>query len=208
MNIIKLNGFALFCALIRSESLVPVETMDLSVVSSVFYYSSFIKFIPILFQGHLIIESENVGGNVEGVHVPPVENIQSLPLIAEASDSAQSKSFYRLSCPATSECLPVSECSRGLVDVIRKCYAGDKSMFCGLNNDYDPYICCPRRDSYNTDDICGRSLVTGQSYYGLGAFPFVARIGFKSEYIYLFTALKLNVSKYSYCSMYIILLFF
>lgn len=68
-------------------------------------------------------------------------------------------------------------------------------MFCGVNQNFEPYVCCPAyqappsfQDSSNNlnnqdklNGACGKSLIQGTFYKKLGAYPFVARIGFKSE---------------------------
>lgn len=41
-------------------------------------------------------------------------------------------------------------------------------------------VCCARtRRDFET---CGRTLVQGKDYKGLGAHPFVVRVGFRSKY--------------------------
>lgn len=88
--------------------------------------------------------------------------------------------FYRsVQCDVTSECLPLSECTIIQYKAAKSCLTGDRSLNCGAS-DVEPYVCCPRK----LDNVksCGKSLVTGQFYKGLGSFPYVARIGFKSEF--------------------------
>lgn len=113
-----------------------------------------------LFLGHIILESEHP---------------------STKSDSLQSRAapFYRIQCPAANECMPLSECSILLYEASKLCYSGDRSLYCGIN-DSEPYICCPTNPLENSK-VCGKILVSGQFYNGLGAFPFVARIGFKSK---------------------------
>lgn len=109
---------------------------------------------------------------------------------------------YRMSCPGASDCVNLRDCPQILVEATSKCYNGDRSLFCGINNNYEPYVCCPQLYSpqYQSDGTnhlpnggqngdqnnklsgsCGRSLIQGSYYKKLGAYPFVARIGFKSE---------------------------
>lgn len=76
-------------------------------------------------------------------------------------------------------CVPMSECTAMYYEVAKSCYNGDRSMYCG-GTQYEPYICCPRSPLEHSS-VCGKTLVSGQFYRGLGAFPFVARIGFKSK---------------------------
>lgn len=68
------------------------------------------------------------------------------------------------------------------------------SMFCG-NIGQHPLVCCPIKPGPSTkpqadtpiiepEVDCGKSLIYGPQYNGLGAFPFVARIGFKSKQFY------------------------
>lgn len=67
-------------------------------------------------------------------------------------------------------------------------------MFCG-NIGQHPLVCCPIKPGPSTkpqadtpiiesEVDCGKSLIYGPQYNGLGAFPFVARIGFKSKQLY------------------------
>jgi hypothetical protein len=125
-------------------------------------------------KGRLVIESESS----TGLHVDDTETGESKML-----PGTQSRAYYgRLTCPGISECVPMNECPEVLQDALRKCSRGDKSLFCGNELAGDPYLCCPR----NPMDIrngCGRTLIQGQNYKGLGAFPFVARVGFKSEFV-------------------------
>lgn len=87
--------------------------------------------------------------------------------------------FYRtVTCDVTSECVPLSECTFIQYQAAKACYTGDRSLNCGAS-DVEPYVCCPRK--VENVQSCGKSLVTGQFYKGLGSVPYVARIGFKSE---------------------------
>lgn len=81
-------------------------------------------------------------------------------------------------------CVPMSECTTMYYEVAKTCYNGDRSMYCG-GTQFEPNICCPK-SPLERSTVCGKTLVTGQFYRGLGAFPFVARIGFKSKFIYGF----------------------
>lgn len=101
--------------------------------------------------------------------------------IAEADRLQERAGFYRTgACDAGSECLPLSECTYVMqYQAARTCLTGDRSMSCGSTS-LEPYVCCPR-GRVETVHACGKSLVAGQFYKGLGSFPFVARIGFKSE---------------------------
>lgn len=90
-----------------------------------------------------------------------------------------------------------------LLETARQCYRGDFSLSCGVN-ELEPHVCCPRRqqqqqplgggvfDDRNPDVGCGKSIVQGDFYHGLGAYPFVARVGFKSEYT-LWALSKFNI---------------
>lgn len=91
----------------------------------------------------------------------------------------ESRAVYPSSCSGGRLCVPVSDCQGMYYEAAKSCFAGDRTMFCG-GTQYDPYICCPK-SPVELNRVCGKSLVSGQFYRGLGAFPFVARIGFKSE---------------------------
>lgn len=116
--------------------------------------------------GQLVIDSS------ESLYAGDAERVQD-----------RGASFYRTSvCEASSECLPLSECTYLMqYQAARMCLTGDRSMSCGSTS-VEPYVCCPRgKLAQEGQQACGKSLVSGQFYKGLGSFPFVARIGFKSE---------------------------
>lgn len=87
---------------------------------------------------------------------------------------------YGNNCPGGRMCLPMSDCSAMYYEIAKSCYNGDRSMYCG-GTQYEPYVCCPK-SPLEQSNYCGKTLVSGQLYRGLGAFPFVARIGFKSKF--------------------------
>lgn len=113
------------------------------------------------------------------------------------------------SCAPFQTCLPLAQCVDSHYELAKSCLlTGDRSSVCGYTDGSEPLTCCNRRgiaqDGIDTlpqfgpitnnnnppsfvsnlDGInsmsCGRSLIQSQFYRGLGAFPFVARIGFKS----------------------------
>lgn len=86
-------------------------------------------------------------------------------------------------CLGGTMCVPMSECTSMYYEVAKSCYNGDRSMYCG-GTQYEPYICCPK-SPLDHSNVCGKTLVAGQFYRGLGAFPFVARIGFRSKFCFL-----------------------
>lgn len=88
--------------------------------------------------------------------------------------------YHSGSCTGGRVCVPMSDCAAMYYEAAKTCYNGDRSMYCG-GTQYEPHICCPK-SPLERSSVCGKSLVTGQFYRGLGAFPFVARIGFKSKY--------------------------
>lgn len=135
--------------------------------SRIFSWES-LTFMSGPFLGHLLIDSSELIGTRD----------DDTPAFLQDRSSA---SFYRtVTCEATSECLPLSECSPMQYQAAKTCLAsGDRSMSCGSSS-IEPYVCCPR-SKFDTVRACGKSLVSGQFFKGLGSFPFVARIGFKSE---------------------------
>lgn len=92
------------------------------------------------------------------------------------------------------------DCPQLLVEATSRCYNSDRSLFCGANQNYEPFICCPvsyttpsfQGESTNTNSnvnyqdklsgACGKALIQGNYYKKLGAFPFAARVGFKSKF--------------------------
>lgn len=102
----------------------------------------------------------------------------------ERSIDVDTRSNHGGVCPGGRVCVPMSECTAIFYEVAKSCYSGDRSMYCG-SNQYEPYICCPK-SPLERNSVCGKTLVSGQFYRGLGAFPFVARIGFKSKLLLVF----------------------
>lgn len=96
----------------------------------------------------------------------------------QPDNNVQQRSYGNSPCTGVSQCVPLSECSAMLLTLAKSCYYGDRSLFCGGTEDL-PYVCCPS-SPLERNQMCGRSLVQGQFYRGLGSFPFVARIGFKN----------------------------
>lgn len=90
------------------------------------------------------------------------------------------KDFF--SCSGHGTCVPMMECGENYaLEAARRCYNGDKNVFCGVDSRGEPMVCCTknRRDF----ETCGKTLVQGRTYKGLGAYPFVVRIGFRSKII-------------------------
>lgn len=133
--------------------------------------------VDIKIPDHIIIETENV---------------KSEDREGRAVDQSGK---YRVACPGLNECVPLRECPQVLIEATTRCYNSDRSLFCGVNQNFEPYICCPSYQTpvYQSDGTsqigsadklsgqCGKSLVAGSFYKKLGAHPYVARIGFKSK---------------------------
>ncbi|CAG4996659.1 unnamed protein product [Parnassius apollo] len=93
-------------------------------------------------------------------------------------------------CPLNTSCVPISSCPllEDLMDF--SCFSSDKyfhrlnELTCGNNNDED-YVCCPSCDCSRVypegTEECGRSMVKGNGYKGIGMHPWVARIGFTNK---------------------------
>ncbi|XP_063538852.1 chymotrypsin-like protease CTRL-1 isoform X1 [Cydia strobilella] len=93
-------------------------------------------------------------------------------------------------CPQNTTCVPISMCPLlgDLMDF--SCFSSDKyfhrlnELTCGQLNGED-YVCCPSCDCgkvyQDGTEKCGRSMVQGVGYKGLGAHPWVARIGFTQK---------------------------
>lgn len=83
-------------------------------------------------------------------------------------------------CYGIGPCVPIQDCGIDYaLEAAKKCFDGEKNVFCGVDSQNQPMVCCPkkRRDF----ETCGRSLVQGRDYKGLGSLPFAVRIGFKSK---------------------------
>ncbi|XP_048483272.1 CLIP domain-containing serine protease 14D isoform X2 [Plutella xylostella] len=94
---------------------------------------------------------------------------------------------FRGACPPNTSCVPISSCALlgDLLDV--SCFSSDKyfhrlnQLTCGQVDNED-YVCCPSCDCGRVyqrgAERCGQSMVRGVEHHGLGAHPWVARIGF------------------------------
>ncbi|XP_052750365.1 LOW QUALITY PROTEIN: CLIP domain-containing serine protease B4 [Galleria mellonella] len=90
-------------------------------------------------------------------------------------------------CPPNTQCKPISSCPM-LEDLLDfSCFSSDKyfhrlnELTCGHANSED-YVCCPSCDCSRVyqegTERCGQSMVRAVNYSGIGAHPWVARIGF------------------------------
>ena len=109
-----------------------------------------------------------------------------------ADRETRANSNYRLACPGQDDCVSLRDCPQILAETTSRCYNGDRSLFCGVNQNFEPYVCCPTyvplgdgSNNLNNPEkfggVCGKTLIQGGGYKKLGAYPFSARIGFKSE---------------------------
>ncbi|XP_064547653.1 CLIP domain-containing serine protease B4-like [Drosophila montana] len=101
---------------------------------------------------------------------------------SSASHSVAARSYAggqgtNTECSFGTECTPLHDCTAMIYEVAKNCYYGDKSLFCGGGEEM-PYVCCPS-SPLEKNQVCGKSLVQGHFYKGLGSYPFVARVGFK-----------------------------
>ncbi|XP_053608796.1 CLIP domain-containing serine protease B4-like [Plodia interpunctella] len=93
-------------------------------------------------------------------------------------------------CPPNTACKPISSCPllEDLLDF--SCFSSDKyfhrlnQLTCGHANNED-YVCCPSCDCTRVfsegTQRCGQSMVKANNYSGIGAHPWVARIGFSHK---------------------------
>lgn len=100
----------------------------------------------------------------------------------------ETRQYYGAPCSGGRICMPMSDCHQMTYEAAKACYTGDQSLFCG-GSGYEPYVCCPK-SSLESSQMCGKSLVSGQFYKGLGSFPFVARVGFKSKWLNIMARYK------------------
>lgn len=106
------------------------------------------------------------------------------PVVQDEVKERQGGSFPNLkdffSCSGHGTCVPMMECGENYaLEAARRCYNGDKNVFCGVDSRGEPMVCCSknRRDF----ETCGKTLVQGRTYKGLGSYPFVVRIAFRSK---------------------------
>lgn len=127
--------------------------------------------------GRVIAEFERINVDVN------VANRGREPYITSIKDSYL--------CQGIGPCVSITECGDNYgLEAARRCYNGDKSVFCGVDARQDPMVCCPRTTTKKEYEACGKTLVQGKSYWGLGAYPFVVRVGFRSK-------LRLNHPNYN-----------
>lgn len=132
---------------------------------------------------------------------------------AQVESRASSSSNYRLACPGQNDCLALRDCPQMLVEITTRCYNSDRSLFCGVNQNFEPFVCCPQyfqqqppyvsestnhlnqnqNDPNKFKDSCGKSLIQGTFYKKLGAYPFAARIGFKSKRDRFFDSIQFHL---------------
>lgn len=137
------------------------------VCSFFFFNCVFVFYCVLLFStGRIVIDS---GDSFPKPSIPPGLDKSNL----------ETRQYYGAPCSGGRVCMPMSDCHQMSYEAAKSCYTGDQSMFCG-GSGYEPYVCCPK-STLEYSQMCGKSLVSGQFYKGLGSFPFVARVGFKSK---------------------------
>ncbi|CAK1543047.1 unnamed protein product [Leptosia nina] len=112
----------------------------------------------------------------------------SISLERRATADEESENHSR--CPPNTTCVPISACPllEDLLDY--SCFSSDRYFFrlneltCGSSNEED-FVCCPSCDCgrvyQHGNPECGQSMVRGVDYGGLGAHPWVARVGFANK---------------------------
>ncbi|KAF2902632.1 hypothetical protein ILUMI_03554 [Ignelater luminosus] len=88
-------------------------------------------------------------------------------------------------CPSNTQCLPLSSCPVLSNIVNHACVYSNRVTSLGCGYEGSGLVCCPRVSEgppvvNQMGEKCGSSSVQGPNYNGLGAFPFVARIGFRN----------------------------
>ncbi|TDG45631.1 hypothetical protein AWZ03_007906 [Drosophila navojoa] len=124
-------------------------------------------------------------GEFEKLVIPPTyakRDLSSDGNSSASSHSVSARSYLGQSagtseCAFGTECTPLHDCTAMIYEVAKNCYYGDKSLYCGGGEEM-PYVCCPS-SPLEKNQVCGKSLVQGHFYRGLGSYPFVARVGFK-----------------------------
>ncbi|ERL92495.1 CLIP domain-containing serine protease 14D [Dendroctonus ponderosae] len=99
----------------------------------------------------------------------------------------------RAICPSTSECIPLRSCPVLSTILDNQCVLEDKltEISCGYKG--SGLVCCPQPESNSINRVgssnpgkfvegikCGQSQVEGDGYDGIGAYPWVVRIGFRN----------------------------
>ncbi|XP_018328745.1 venom protease [Agrilus planipennis] len=130
------------------------------------------------------------------LHVLVHTSLASIPEENEKAlwDSGQNGVKYPykspLTCPQHTRCLPISSCPFLNEVLNNECARSERlaNLACGYQG--SGYVCCPQMVQQSPSNQaptpmvdgqeCGIPAVLGRGYKSIGAYPFVARIGFKS----------------------------
>ncbi|KAF7286799.1 hypothetical protein GWI33_004204 [Rhynchophorus ferrugineus] len=104
----------------------------------------------------------------------------------------QRKVQRRAICPVNTQCIPLSSCPLLSNILSSECVKQDSlgQISCGYQG--SGLVCCPNTESHGEEDKpstpgkfvdgvrCGQSQVEGEGYDGIGAYPWIARVGFRN----------------------------
>ncbi|XP_060517431.1 CLIP domain-containing serine protease B4-like isoform X2 [Cylas formicarius] len=95
----------------------------------------------------------------------------------------------RAICPPNSQCIPLSACPILTTVLSNECVLTNRIGELGCGYQGSGLVCCPQADGsskvsspgkFVDGQRCGQSQVEGDGYDGIGAYPWVARIGFRN----------------------------
>ncbi|KAJ8924173.1 hypothetical protein NQ315_006957 [Exocentrus adspersus] len=121
--------------------------------------------------------------NANGENIP---NVQTSFLTRDKLSRNSKRSTF---CPANSQCVPLSSCPILNNLINNECFLTNSiaDLSCGYQG--SGLICCPQASESNSlhssgkmvdGQRCGVSQVQGDGYNGLGAYPWVVRVGFRN----------------------------
>ncbi|XP_066262787.1 CLIP domain-containing serine protease B4-like isoform X2 [Euwallacea similis] len=117
-------------------------------------------------------------------------------VVGQVLGGDESPTRKRAICPPNSECVPLKSCPILSIILDSQCVVEDKlgEISCGYRG--SGLVCCPQMESNSINRVstqgsftpgkyvegvkCGQSQVEGDGYDGIGAFPWIVRVGFRN----------------------------
>lgn len=126
-----------------------------------------------------------VAGSVHSADIHKSSGIK--PFVNTQNEIQSQKSKRSTFCPANTQCVPLSSCPTLRSLISSECLLTKRieSLSCGYLG--SGLVCCPQISETTLHpgkmvdgQRCGTSQVQGDNYEGVGAYPWVARVGFRN----------------------------